>query len=143
MTAVIDIENEIFATVATPLREKYGKNEKGEYNIWVSSTSADVPAKFPAATIEEKDNYIYTRASTTNIENAVNVMYEVSVYTNRVGYKKQDAQEIMTFIDGIMSGLMFTRTMQQPIDNLSDATIYKLVARYVGTVDKDFMIYQT
>lgn len=140
---MIDIENQIFSAVAVPLREKYGKDSKGQYNIWVSGESTDVPARFPAVTIEERDNYVYTRASTTNIENAANVMYEVNVYTNRVGYKKQDAQEIMSFIDEIMADLKFTRTMMQPIDNLSDATIYRMVARYEATVDTDFMIYQT
>lgn len=141
--AIIDIENDIFAAVAVPLREKYGKDSKGQYNIWVSGESADVPAKFPAVTIEEKDNYVYTRARTTKIENAANVMYEINVYTNRVGYKKQDAQEIMSFIDEILSSLGFTRTMMQPIDNLSEATIYRMVARYEAIVDTDFMIYQT
>lgn len=140
---MIDVEPDIFALVAVPLREKYGKDEKGQYKIWVSGESTDVPARFPAVTIEGKDNYVYTRASTTKIENAANVMYEVNVYTNRVGYKKQDAQEIMSLIDEILSGLMLTRTMMQPIDNLSDATIYRLVARYKATVDTDFMIYQT
>lgn len=129
--------------MAVPLREKYGKDAKGQWKIWVSGESTDVPARFPAVTIEEKDNYVHTRASTTKIENAANVMYEVSVYTNRVGYKKQDAQEIMSFIDEILAGLKFTRTMMQPIDNLSDATIYKMVARYKATVDAGFMIYQT
>lgn len=129
--------------MAVPLRDKYGKDQKGQYNIWVSGESTDVPAKFPAVTIEEKDNYVFTRASTTRIENAANVMYEVNVYTNRVGYKKQDAQEIMSFIDEILAELKFTRTMMQPIDNLSDATIYRMVARYEATVDTDFMIYQT
>lgn len=140
---MIDVEPDIFALVAVPLREKYGKDEKGQYKIWVSGESTDVPARFPAVTIEEKDNYVHTQASTTKIENAANVMYEVNVYTNRVGYKKQDAQEIMSLIDEILSGLMLTRTMMQPIDNLSDATIYRMVARYKATVDTDFIIYQT
>lgn len=109
----------------------------------MSGESTDVPARFPAVTIEEKDNYVYTQASTTRIENAANVMYEVNVYTNRVGYKKQDAQEIMSFIDGILADLKFTRTMMQPIDNLSDATIYRMVARYKAVADKELMIYQT
>jgi len=130
---VIDMENDIFSAVAVPLREKYGKDAKGQYRIWVSGESADVPARFPAV----------RRMSTRRIENAANVMYEVNVYTNRVGYKKQDAQEIMSFIDEILAGLNFTRTMMQPIDNLSDATIYRLVARYEATVDTGFMIYQT
>lgn len=140
---MIDIEPDVFAAVAVPLREKYGKDQKGQYKIWVSGESTDVPARFPAVTIEEKDNYVYTRASTTRIENAANVMYEVNVYTNRVGYKKQDAQEIMSLIDETMAEMKFTRTMMQPIDNLSDATIYRMVARYEATVDADFMIYQT
>lgn len=139
---MIDIEPDVFAAVAVPLREKYGKDTKGQWEIWVSGESTDVPARFPAVTIEERDNYVYTRASTTKIENAASVMYEVNVYTNRVGYKKQDAQEIMSFIDEILSDLKFTRTMMQPIDNLSDATIYRMVARYEATVDKDLMIYQ-
>lgn len=110
----------------------------------MSGESTDIPAKYSRSVIiEEKDNYVYTRASTTKIENAANVMYEVNVYTNRVGYKKQDAQEIMAFIDEIMAEMGFTRTMMQPIDNLSDATIYRMVARYEATVDTDFMIYQT
>lgn len=140
---MIDIENDIFSAVAVPLREKYGKDAKGQYKIWVSGESTDVPARFPAVTIEEKDNYVFTRASTVKIENAASVMYEVNVYTNRVGYKKQDAQEIMSFVDEILAGLKFNRTMMQPIDNLSDATIYRMVARYEATVDTDLMIYQT
>lgn len=141
---MIDIEPDVFAAVAVPLREKYGKDQNGQWKIWVSGESTNIPAKYPySVIIEEKDNYVYTRASTTRIENAANVMYEVNVYTNRVGYKKQDAQEIMSFIDEIMAGMKFTRTMMQPIDNLSDATIYRMVARYKATVDTDFMIYQT
>lgn len=139
---MIDIENQIFAAVATSMREKYGKNEKGEYNIWVSGESTAVPARFPAVTIEEKDNYVYTGASTARIENAVKVMYEVSVYTNKIGYKKPESQEIMSYIDEIMASLLFTRRSMTPLDNLSDATIYKFVARYEAVVDKDLMIYQ-
>lgn len=140
---MIDIENQIFSAVAVPLREKYGKDTKGQWKIWVSGESTDVPARFPAVTIEEKDNYVYTRASTTNIENASKVMYEVNVYTNRVGYRKQDAQEILSFIDEIFASLKFTRIAAPPIDNLSDATIYRQVGRYTAIVDKDGMIYQS
>ena len=107
----------------------------------MSGESTDVPARFPAVTIEERDNYVYKRLRTTKIENAASVMYEVNVYTNRVGYKKQDAQEIMSFIDEILAEKGFTRTMMQPIDNLSDATIYRLVARYEAVVDTDHWIY--
>ena len=70
-------------------------------------------------------------------------MYEVNVYTNRVGYKKLDAYEIMETIDQVMTGqvetegrrLGFYRSMCSPIPNLADATIFRLTAQYRG-VDK-------
>lgn len=132
----------MFSAVAIQLREKYGKDASGKWNIFVSGEYVDAPAKFPAATIEEINNSVYKRMSTLNIENAANVLYEVNVYSNKVGYKKAEAQEIMEFIDNIMSGLGFTRTMCNPLPNLADATIYRLTARYEAVVDKDLWIYQ-
>lgn len=131
----------MFAAVATPLREKYGKDTNGKYKIFVSGEYVDTPAYFPATTIEEINNSVYKRMSTLRIENAANVLYEVNVYSNKVGYKKAEAQEIMEFIDDIMSGLGFTRTMCNPLPNLADATIYRLTARYEAIVDTDHWVY--
>lgn len=128
--------------MATPLREKYGKDTKGKWNIFVSGEYVDAPAQFPAATIEEVNNSVYERMRTLHIENAASVLYEVNVFSNKIGYKKAEAQEIMEFIDNIMSGLGFTRTMCNPLPNLADATIYRLTARYEAMVDKDHWIYQ-
>lgn len=132
---MVDIESEIFSLVAVPLRKEFP-------GIRTYGGSSDIKAEFPAVTIEEKDNYVFARASTTNIENAAGVMYEINAYTNVSGYKKQQAKQIMQFIDNIMSGLKFRRTLCNPVDNLSDATIYRLVARYEATVDTGLMIYQ-
>ena len=99
-------------------------------------------AKFPAVTIVESDNAIVQRMRTANIENAATLMYEVNVYTNTVGYKKSEAKDIMEAVDGEFSKLGFARTMCNPISNLSDATIYRMVARYTATVDKDFWVYR-
>lgn len=78
---------------------------------------------------------------TLRIENAASVLYEVNVYSNKIGYKKAEAQEIMSFIDEILAKLGFTRTMLNPLPNLADATIYRLTARYEAVVDKDNWIY--
>ena len=67
-------------------------------------------------------------------------MYEITVYTNRVGYKKLDAYEIMETVDQVMTGqvetegrrLGFYRMMCSPIQNLQDSTIFALTARYKG-----------
>lgn len=101
------------------------------------------PASFPAVTIIEADNTVVQRMRTAapNIENAALLLYEVNVYTNTIGYKKQDAKEIMDIVDDEFSKLGFTRTMCNPVSNLQDATIYRIVARYTGVADKYFMIY--
>lgn len=139
---MIDIDNDVFAAVAVPLREKYGKDTNGKYKIFVAGEYTSSPASFPAATIEEVDNSVYQKMRTANIENAASVPYEVNVFSNKIGYKKAEAQEIMSFIDEIMSSLGFTRTMCHPLPNLADATIYRLTARYEAIVDKDLWIYQ-
>lgn len=79
---------------------------------------------------------------TTTIENAVSLMYECNIYTNRSGHKKQDANAILQTLNNAFEGIGFTRTFCNPIANLQDATIYRIVVRFQGVCDKDFMIYQ-
>ena len=133
---MIDIESIVFSTVASALREKYD-------GIFVSGEFTDLPAKFPAVTIVESDNSIVQRMRTTNIENAVNVMYETNVYTNTIGYKKYEAKDIMETVDEEFKKMGFARTMCNPVANLQDATIYRMVARYEAAVDKDLWVYRT
>ena len=132
---MIDIENIVFSSIAGVLRAEYP-------DIFVSGEFTDLPAKFPAVTIVESDNSIVQRMRTTNIENAANVMYEVNVYSNKIGYKKSEAKEILSTIDEEFSRLGFARTMCNPVANLQDATIYRIVARYEAAVDKNFWIYR-
>ena len=123
---MIDVESLIFSQVAEALRVAFP-------GIFVSGEYVDTPAKFPAVTLVESDNTIVQRMRTANIEN---------VYTNTVGYKKSEAKDIMEAVDGEFSKLGFARTMCNPISNLSDATIYRMVARYTATVGKDFWVYR-
>lgn len=130
---MIDIESAVFGKVATEIRNKYKAAVSGE--------DVDRPASFPAVTIVEKSNTVHL-ASRTNVENAAVVMFEVNVYTNSVGYKKSEAKAIMATIDDVFSEIGFTRIMCNPATNLQEATIYRIVARYEGVVDKDFWIYK-
>ena len=68
------------------------------------------------------------------IENGVDVMYEINVYSNRTQGKKEQAKSIMDVVDATMADLGFTRTYRNPVPNFNDATIFRLVARYEATV---------
>jgi hypothetical protein len=136
---VIDIENDVFDTVATELRSKHR-------GILVSGEYVDAPAKFPAVTIVEADNRIYERMRTRKIENAVYVMYEVQVFSNKASGKKEEAKAIADTVDQVFESRGFTRTMRNKVANLKDATIYRLVCRYEAIVGENgknnFLIYQ-
>ena len=133
---MINVENEIFDRVSTSVRERFPNvNMTGEY---VKS-----PSSFPHISLEEKDNSAFTstRTSSENENHAV-LMYEVNVYSNKTRGKKTECKELISIVDNEMQKLGFTRTMLQPIPNMDDATIYRMVARYAAIISKDKMIYR-
>lgn len=137
---MIDIENDIFDTVAAVLRAKH-------HGIYVAGEYVSAPAKFPAVTIVEADNRIVERMRTAKIENAARVMYEVQIYSNKASGKKKEAKAIADTADSVFEKLGFTRSMRQQVPNLHDATIYRIVCRYEavvgdGTEANKYLIYQ-
>lgn len=133
---MIDIENEIFSIISEKLRAKY-------QGIYISGEYVKSPPSFPSVSLIEMDNEIY-RSTRTNesIENHVQVMYEINVYSNKIKGKKTEAKSIMSVIDSEFERLGFTRIMYTPIPNELDATIYRIVARYRAVVSKDKVIYR-
>jgi len=131
---MIDIENDVFDYVAKALRTEHP-------GLLVISDFVESPAKFPVATLVESDNRILQRMRTDNIENAVSVMYELNIYSNKAVGKKSEAKAIANTADGVFNGLGFTRTFREQIPNVKDATIYRIVCRYEAVVSKDMMIY--
>lgn len=138
---MIDVENLVFTKVAEAVRTAFP-------DTFVSAEYTDIPARFPAVTITEADNRIYDRMRTTVIENAVDVMYEVNVYSNKAAGKKTEAKEIMNAVDAAFCNLGFTRQMRQQVPNLNDARIYRVVARYQaviapGSQQDEYVVYQS
>lgn len=133
---MIDIENELFTIISTDLRATYT-------DIFITGEYVKSPPSFPCVSIIEEDNQIYrnTRDS-SNIENHVQVVYEVNVYSNKTTGKKSECKAIISQIDKQMGRLGFTRTLLTPIPNELDATIYRMTARYRAIVSKDNMIYR-
>jgi hypothetical protein len=133
---MIDIENELFTIISTDLRATYT-------DIFITGEYVKSPPSFPCVSIIEEDNQIYrnTRDS-SNIENHVQVVYEVNVYSNKTTGKKSECKAIISQIDKQMGRLGFTRTLLTPIPNELDATIYRMTARYRAIVSKENMIYR-
>ena len=131
---MIDLENDIFSAVAAVLRAAFP-------NIYVVGEYVPTPPRFPAVSIVEADNRVVTRMRTRDIENAVAVMYEVNIYSNKASGKKSEAQAIAATLDEKFAEIGFTRTMKEQVPNLNDATIYRIVCRYEAIVDKDLWIY--
>ena len=133
---MIDIENEVFGNVSEKLRAKYP-------GIYILGEYVKSPPSFPSVSLIEMDNEIY-RSTRTNesVENHVQVMYEINVYSNKTKGKKTEAKSIISIIDSEFERLGFTRIMYTPIPNELDATIYRIVARYRAVVSKDKVIYR-
>ena len=133
---MIDIENDVFNAVATVLREKYP-------SIYVVGEYVKSKPKFPCVSLMEMDNTPYQQTEDSgSVDNHRSVMYEVNVFSNKVSGAKKECKDIATTVDEVMLSLGFTCTMFQPIPNMNDATIYRMVGRYTGIVSKDKVIFR-
>ncbi|MBO5967265.1 MAG: hypothetical protein J6S14_02065 [Clostridia bacterium] len=131
---MIDLENDIFSAVADVLRTAHP-------GVYVTGDYVNKPPSFPAVSIVENGNSVVQRYRTLNIENAVSVMYECNVYSDKASGKKSEAKAIAATLDDAFASIGFTRTMRNQVPNLNDATIYRIVCRYEAIIDKDFWIY--
>ena len=128
---MIDVELDVFSTIKTAIETVYS-------DIYVTSVYVPTPAKLPAVSIIERDNSVYERSRDSRaIENAAHVMYEVNVYSNKVGGRKKEAKGIAATVDSAFAALGFTRSFKDEIPNEKDATIYRIVMRYEAIVEAD------
>ena len=79
---------------------------------------------------------------TGDIENAVNVMYQVDVYSNLNTGKKAQTKAIIALLDEVLAGYRFVRTFCNPVQNFNDATIYRMTARYTRRITNQDEIYK-
>ena len=133
---MIDIENAVFNTVVTKVREQYP-------DIYMVGEYVKSPSSFPAVSLVEMDNAIRTDTiDSGSNENHANVMYEVDVYSNKTTGKKSECKAIIALIDKEMLALGFTRVTLTPVPNMNDSTIYRMVGRYRATVSTDNKIFR-
>lgn len=133
---MINIEEELFNDVATEVRREFPK-------VYMVGEYVKSPPSFPFVSFIEQDNSVYTQSQTSDSnENHCQVMYEVNVYSNKTKGKKTECKNIVSLIDTIMLHKGFARIMLQPIPNIEDATIYRMVARYSAVVSKEKEIFR-
>ena len=124
---MIDIENIVFTALANAIRTAYPTaSVYGEF--------VEVPASFPCISIVEADNRVLERTRDLDgVEHYAQLMYEINIYTNDASGKKTKAKAIANLIDGIMGGMLFTRTFRGQTPNV-DRSIYRITMRYFGVV---------
>lgn len=133
---MIDIESQIFARIANKLRED-------NPSMYVTGEYVKTPAVFPTVTIEEKANSAYQRTQDSgNLENHASLMYEVNVYSNKQVGKKTQCKEIFKVIDNEFKEMGFTRILKEPVPNLENATIYRMIGRYTAVSSADGKIFR-
>ena len=133
---MIDIENEVFNEVSKRVRKKFPK-------IFMTGEYVKSPSSFPCISLVEMDNAPYRESQTSEcMENHTAVMYEMNVYSNKTKGKKAECKEIVGLVDDILAELGFTRIMLEPVPNLNDATIYRMLGRYRAIVSKNKTIYR-
>ena len=132
---MIDIEPEVFDDVSKAVRNEYP-------NVYMTGEYVRVPPSFPCVSLIEADNQIYRNTRDSgHIENHVQVIYEVNVYSNKTKWKKTECKAIISLIDSRMESLGFTRTILTPVPNAQDG-IYRMVGRYRAIVSRDKTIYR-
>ena len=133
---MIDVESSVFTTIATALRTAF-------QGIYVAGEYVMQPPAFPAVLIVEMNNSVYRSGSDSgSIENFADVMYQVDVYSNKTRGKKDECKSIMAMVDTEFQKMGFTRTFLNPVQNMNDATIYRMTGRYRAIVGKDNYTYR-
>ena len=133
---MIDVEIEVFDEVARAVLAEFPE-------AYVSGEHVEVPASFPAVSIIEAVNQVdESRQDSCDDENAAVLSYSVNVYSNSKSGAKRECRAIMGIIDDKMRSMNMRRTFSRPVNNAADPSIYRLVARFTGLVDKNNVFYR-
>lgn len=133
---MIDMDSEIFGYVETAVRAAYP-------DVFMTGEYVKSPPSFPCVSLVEISNAVYRNSATNTVEeNHAAVSYEVNVYSNKVNGKKAECRAIFDVVDCKLAEIGFTRRLLEPVPNMEDATIYRLLGRYRAVIGKDHTIYR-
>ena len=133
---MIDVNNEVFTTVARAVRENYAA-------ISVSGEYVRKPAKFPAVTLDETSNVMVGwLEDSSGEENFAGVTYRLQVFSNSQSRKKAEAREIFSIADAEMRRMGFRRVAYTTTPEIYESTIYQITATYEAIISKAGYVYK-
>lgn len=133
---MVDIETDVYNHVSTFVKAMYPR-------VCVSSERNDSPSEFPFVSIEESSNVTYEPTISGDVgENHAAITFTVEVYSNKLTGRKKEAREIAEAVDLAMGSLGLTRTMMNPMPNLLNIGVYRIVARYRCVAGRDKTIHR-
>lgn len=129
-------ENEIFTACYNALIAVFP-------DAFITGNYINQPARFPAVSIVCVDSATWRKTrDSSHGERHTTPTFEVNVYSNLKDGAKAQAQELLEVVDNLFTYWNFNRLMCSPIDNLSDNSIFRYVARYRGLMDAEGNVYR-
>ncbi len=121
---MINVFNKVFTDIANPVREAFpGAKVQGE--------RIAAPTEFPCVTVVEADNYEDARYRDNSLtERVTALMYEITVFSNKLGGKRAECIEILQIIDDVMKRKNATRIARIEGHFDREGKIYMVTARY-------------
>lgn len=131
---MIDVEYQVYNDLTTALLAIFPI-------LKTSSIYTNTPAEYPFVSIEQIDSSVNENAEDCcKVENAVNVVFEINVYT-KGDDRKIVAKKIANKIDEYLSSIGFIRRSSIPLQD-NDGTSYRINMRYEAVVDKNHNVYR-
>lgn len=133
---MIDVNNEVFQTVATAVRNNHtGTTVTGEYTRR--------PSMFPTVTLDETQNVMVDQLEdSSNEEKFAGVSYRLQVFSNKQSGKRAEARAIFATADAEMRNLGFRRKTFTTTPEIYESTIYSITATYEAVVSAAGYVYQ-
>ncbi len=110
-------------------------------DIYTAKTDIGTPPKFPATAIVQKNTINYQKTRDSCMENHVQNMYQVDIYTNGKKTKEDEAWSIAEAVYDLMLSKGFNCTMCEPTPNLADMSIYRITMRFEGVIGRNGLVY--
>lgn len=132
---MIDVNNVVFTTVATAVRDNHvGATVIGEYTR--------KPSKFPTVTLDETQNVMVDRLEdSSNEEKFAGVTYRLQVFSNKQNGKKAEARELFATADAEMRRMGFRRVSYTTTPEIYKSTVYEITATYEAIVSWEGYVY--
>ena len=133
---MIDVLNEVFTSVAVPVREAHP-------GIMVTGEYTRQPSKFPTLTLDETRNVMVDRLEdSSNEEKFSGLTYRMQVFSNKASGKKTEARAIFATADEVMRGMGFRRITYTTTPEIYDSTVYSITATYEAVIDENGFTYK-